>query len=105
MRVLVVIGLALLICSCGTVKTLIEPEQDVSIELADIGSNCKSLPRVYSGVAYDFCMLNSKPTEIEVNLLVWFYLLDGIFSAIADTIVLPYTISTQSKHGSIDVSD
>ncbi|WP_407832118.1 YceK/YidQ family lipoprotein [Vibrio rotiferianus] len=33
-----------------------------------------------------------------------FFVFDSVFSAIADTLVLPYTITMQAEKGSIDVN-
>lgn len=89
--------------ACGTVTTLSNSDQQISAKLSQQRTHCESVPRVYSGVAYDLCQLNSKPQGTEIDVLVGFYLLDGILSAATDTLVLPYTIIQQSDKGSIKI--
>jgi len=90
----------MVLSACGTVTTLSQSDQQISNNLTKRGTYCDSVPRAYSGVAYDLCKLNSKPSRTEVDLLVGFYLLDGVLSAATDTLVLPYTIIQQSEKGS-----
>jgi len=89
--------------ACGTITTLSESDQRISSKLAKHDTYCESLPRVYSGVSYDFCTLNSKPNKTAVDVLVGFYLVDGILSAAADTLALPYTVLQQSDKGSMQI--
>jgi uncharacterized protein YceK len=94
-----------LICiqGCGTITTLSESDERISSKLTKQDTYCASLPRVYSGVSYDFCKLHSKPTGTAIDIGVGFYVFDGIFSAATDTLVLPYTIFQQSDKGSIQI--
>ncbi|WP_226645817.1 YceK/YidQ family lipoprotein [Microbulbifer variabilis] len=94
--------------SCATVKT-INPE-DNQIEITHRGkkSYCEEIPRIYSGTSYNFCLLNSEPSE-TVNTGstingVPIVLLDSAFSVAADTVVLPYTVFAQAKFGNIEVN-
>jgi uncharacterized protein YceK len=95
-------------CSCGTIKT-ISPEKDhVVIKYHGKKSSCEEIPRIYSGVSYNFCLLYGEPSEKEdlgggFNGVPWF-VFDTAFSVVADTVVLPYTIVTQSKKGNIKVN-
>lgn len=91
--------------ACGTVTTLSGSDQKISSNLSRAESYCESVPRVYSGVAYDVCKLNSRPSGTAVDLVVGFYLLDGLLSAATDTLVLPYTIIQQSQKGNIQIAD
>lgn len=94
--------------SCATVKTVNPTDNQVDISHRGYKSNCESIPRVYSGTSYSFCLLNSEPSE-NVNKgasingvpLVAF---DAVFSVAADTVVLPYTIYSQAKNGNIKVN-
>ncbi|EPA98341.1 Protein of unknown function (DUF1375) [Pseudomonas sp. G5(2012)] len=62
---------------------------------------CQSIPRVYSGLAYDFCVLNAPPdpTGIYVPLV----LVDLVLTGVLDTVVLPYTIYRQGTDGNISI--
>lgn len=103
MRIPLIILAMTCIQSCGTVTTLSETDQRISSNLIKQDTYCESVPRVYSGVAYDFCKLNSRPNDTEIDVLVGFYLLDGVVSAASDTLLLPYTIYQQSERGSIQI--
>lgn len=61
------------------------------------------MPRAYSGVTYDVCILNSATVDYAQQLSMWFYLFDMVPSAVADTIALPYTCVMQHKHGSLSL--
>ena len=89
--------------ACGTVTTLSKSDYQISAQLSKKNTYCESVPRVYSGATFDLCKLNSKPKGTEIDVLVGFYLFDGILSAAADTLVLPYTIFQQSEKGSIPI--
>ena len=104
MRIPLILLSMICIQACGTVTTLSESDQRISSNLTKQDTYCESVPRVYSGVAYDFCKLNSKPKGTEVDVLVGFYLLDGVVSAASDTLVLPYTIYQQSEKCSIQIA-
>ncbi|MEE4751144.1 YceK/YidQ family lipoprotein [Pseudomonas alliivorans] len=70
-------------------------------------SNCSYIPRVYSGVSLDFCALNGEPRALrgqEVRPSESLILADMVLSGVADTLVLPYTLYLQSKHGSVTAS-
>ena len=58
-----------------------------------------TIPRVYSGTASDVAFLRVGGEDAG---LVFF---DLPFSAVADTIILPYTLVTQSKHGNLYTTD
>lgn len=103
MKVLLVLVSVVVLSACGTVTTLSSSDQNISNDLSRGESYCESLPRVYSGVAYDICKLNSKPSGTAIDLVVGFYLLDGILSAATDTLVLPYTVVKQSEKGSTQI--
>ncbi|WP_462384331.1 YceK/YidQ family lipoprotein [Pseudomonas sp. Marseille-QA0892] len=59
---------------------------------------------MYSGTAYEFCSLDSQP-RLEhdqpvdaAGLMIWMGL-----SALADTLIIPYTTYQQFDRGSIEV--
>tara|TARA_R110001592_G_scaffold38609_1_gene127164 strand:+ start:3530 stop:3682 length:153 start_codon:yes stop_codon:yes gene_type:complete len=49
-------------------------------------------------------MLHAKPVNMAVDLVLGFYLVDGVLSAVTDTVALPYTIPLQLNKGNIDIS-
>jgi len=105
---LVSILLALFPCSCATIKTINPPKNHVKISHYGKKSYCEEIPRVYSGLSYNLCLLNGEPSK-KANLggslnTIPFFIIDSAFSALADTAVLPYTIVMQKKEGSIKVN-
>lgn len=101
-----------LFCSaCGTTNTVLRDESTAVRKLHDVKTYCESIPRVYSGVGYDICKLNAKPVRVHDEGIshidnieaVPFAFLDIIFSAVFDTLALPYTIYRQSQDGSIKI--
>ena len=93
-----------LLSGCGTTTTLSNTDDDIKNKLARSNSSCENITRVYSGVAYDFCRLQSTPDSSFYNPFLVAYLVDIPFSAITDTVALPYTIYSQSNNGSINVA-
>ncbi|WP_444930186.1 YceK/YidQ family lipoprotein [Microbulbifer sp. SSSA002] len=99
---------SLLCASCATVKTVNPRDNQVDIAHRGHKSYCESIPRVYSGTSYSFCLLNSEPSKTtntgstlnRVPLVA----IDAAFSVAADTIILPYTVVTQAQHGNIKVN-
>ncbi|WP_415845536.1 YceK/YidQ family lipoprotein [Stutzerimonas zhaodongensis] len=106
MKASVVWIVAASLTGCGTIKTLTD-EDSAADDLARWESNCSVVPRIYSGAAYQFCNLDSPPRL--KNVPAWdkqppeSYLLDLGLSAVADTLVLPYTAYQQVARGSIAV--
>ena len=91
----------LLLSGCGTVNSVMRKEGDTARELRLVKTYCQSIPRAYSGVAFDFCMLHAAPDP--TGFLIPFVLVDIAVSAVADTVVLPYTIYRQSADGNISI--
>ncbi len=95
-------------CSCATVKTLDPPKNHINISHQGQKSYCEEIPRVYSGLSYNFCLMYGEPSK-RVNIGssingIPTVLIDTVFSAATDTIVLPYTLMTQAEKGSIKVN-
>lgn len=86
---------------CGTVKTL-NDEKGAADDLARWYSNCNTIPRVYSGAAYQFCNLNS-PQRSGAHWSAPTIALDLVVSGVADTFLLPYTGYQQYEQGDIKV--
>jgi uncharacterized protein YceK len=99
----VIILVCFALCGCGTIITQSNSDTEIAEKLRKQKSNCESLPRIYSGVSYDFCELHSKNDSIEVKGVLEFQLLDIASSAIMDTIFLPYSIYAQDKYGNIKI--
>ena len=92
---------AMFISACGTLTTLSKPDFEVRNDLHKRNSRCESVPRIYSGVAYDYCVVVSDPAAQHNEKYTEQYLADFIGSVIADTVVLPYTVIQQLDKGSL----
>lgn len=104
---LLCLAMAWALCGCGTVNTVLSSDAHASSALRKAQTRCESLPRVYSGIAYDLCLLHGPPQLVERDpaapALMPLQLLDFIPSGILDTVVLPYTIYLQGTQGSLDI--
>lgn len=99
-QLFILIALAL-VTGCGTFTTLTNSDQEISANLKRQKSNCESMPRVYSGVAYNMCKMNSTGKHAYFDLQLGFYLFDSVFSAATDTVALPFTAYAQTKEGNL----
>ncbi|HCA75688.1 MAG TPA: YceK/YidQ family lipoprotein [Alteromonas sp.] len=108
MKTFILLLLVSLTGGCATVKTLDPVYGHVNIEHRGKRSYCKEIPRVYSGVAYNARKLNGEPSRTPNwgNSLsgVPFFFFDTVFSAVADTVVIPYTAVQQYQKGNIKVN-
>lgn len=106
-KLLTVLLSALLLVSCGTIKSMDINENKVGITHYYGTTKCDEISRVYSGVRYDLCILHSDrknvPLKFQLDPL-WVTSIDVVLSAIADTIILPYTIYQQSINGNLEVT-
>lgn len=93
----------LCLTACGSFRTVVNSDQKVSADLRSKNTYCDSIPRVYSGVAYDFCCLHSQPRVMYIDGFTALYLMDGLVSAVVDTVLLPYTSYQHYMHGSLIV--
>ena len=100
--------------ACGSMITLFSSDQTVESRLQEKKTRCAHLPRVYSGVAYDFCALHAEPGYYEGPIIdvtsadysqgkamAVFLATDFLLSGVIDTAALPYTIYRQHGDGSI----
>lgn len=102
LRLTAALGIALVTVSgCGSLNTVVRDDAAAARELRKQKTYCQSIPRVYSGVAFDFCLLHAAPDP--TGILVPFVLLDITVSGIVDTVVLPYTVYRQSTDGNISI--
>ncbi|MFW0756577.1 YceK/YidQ family lipoprotein [Pseudomonas sp. H11T01] len=92
---------SLALTGCGTVKTVLQDDAQAARDLRKQKTYCQSIPRIYSGLAYDFCVLNAPPDP--TGILAPFMLLDLTLSGVFDTVFLPYTIYRQSTEGNIRI--
>ncbi|AWM95087.1 YceK/YidQ family lipoprotein [Pseudomonas sp. 31-12] len=92
---------SLVLSGCGTALTVLQDDEDATRGLRKQKTYCQSIPRIYSGLAYDFCILNAPPDPTGV--LVPFVLLDLTLSGVMDTVSLPYTIYRQAIDGNLGI--
>ncbi len=86
---------------CGTVRSVSDESKAVD-DLAKWSTSCHSIPRAYSGVAYQYCNLNG-PARSGAHWAPFTILLDMAASGIVDTVLLPYTGYQQYKRGNVPV--
>lgn len=108
MKGFITVLLALSTFSCATIKTINPPKNHINISHYGKKSYCENIPRVYSGLSYNICLLYGEPSK-SVNIGsslndIPFVVIDTAFSAVTDTIVLPYTIVMQADKGSLKVN-
>ena len=92
-----IMALALGSTGCGTMLTLTCNPEEVGPEY----KHCM-LPHIYSGTFYDITCQWGPPLDegpADTVKAILFY--DIPFSLVADTVVLPYTVVKQVKHGNI----
>ncbi|QCZ94704.1 YceK/YidQ family lipoprotein [Salinimonas iocasae] len=107
MKTIVILISTILCCSCATMRTIDPPGNQVNISYFGYDSYCKDIPRVYSGVSHNFCVLYGKPNGYTTNFQkthFTYLLVDSVVSAAADTLILPYTLVTQTSKGNIKVN-
>jgi uncharacterized protein YceK len=92
---------SLVLGGCGTVSTVLQDDAEAARGLRKQKTYCQSIPRIYSGLAYDFCILNAPPDP--TGILVPLVLLDLTVSGVLDTVCLPYTIYRQATDGNIRI--
>lgn len=100
-----VLGLLLAVSGCGTATTVLRADNVTVQDLKAKKTYCAAVPRVYSGLAYDFCALHAPPSsgnDFLLNGIPWVFL-DVPLSGVLDTLVLPYTLYRQSADGSIEL--
>jgi uncharacterized protein YceK len=104
MKKFFVVCCAFVLSACGTVTTLSKSDEYISEKLTGVKTRCATLPRVYSGTAYDMCLLHSNPDKKRDGFSAPIYVLDATASAVFDTIALPYSIYAQSEYGSLELA-
>lgn len=105
LKLSLLILLEISVSGCGTINTTFRDDMVASNKLANWQSHCDSVPRVYSGAAFDYCTLNAAPRRsigFDGYPAAPLIVLDMGLSGIADTFLLPYTIYLQNKYGNIE---
>lgn len=92
---------SLALSGCGSVNTVFRDDLSATRELRKQKTYCESIPRAYSGLAFNFCLLNAPPDY--TGMLVPLVLVDMTASGIVDTVVLPYTIYQQATLGNMGI--
>jgi uncharacterized protein YceK len=105
MKTLFMLLVVLTVAGCGTVQTVMRADEVAAKSLKEQKSYCGAIPRIYSGVTYDFCYLNAplekgRDAQIHDNAPA-IVLIDVVLSGAADTLLLPYTLYRQHADGSI----
>ena len=105
-KTVAVFGISIGVTSCGTFNTALQDESKVGYRMRKEETRCTSIPRMYSGVFYDLCALNSDrsvlrgPYVYNVGTHYAPYIFfDIAFSGVLDTVLLPVTTYTQIKEG------
>ena len=94
LKLLLCIFVSVVLHGCGTIYTVSTDSDKLKKEACN--NDC-SIPRVYSGTAFDICGISEEGGSQGEAILFW----DLLFSIPADTIILPYTFFMQIKEGSI----
>jgi uncharacterized protein YceK len=92
---------SLALSGCGTAVTVLQGDEEATRGLRKQKTYCQSIPRIYSGLAHNFCRLHA-PSDPS-GILVQVVLLDLTLSGALDTVALPYTIYRQATDGSIRI--
>lgn len=113
------VALLLLVVALGGCGSAMTVNRGDSADVRDMRLDktyCTHIPRVYSGVVYNFCTLNGESggayqrdaqlplPYTPLGYYVYWPLVDGVLSAATDTLVLPYTIFRQQRDGSIELT-
>ncbi|AZF08715.1 hypothetical protein C4J93_0487 [Pseudomonas sp. R2-37-08W] len=104
-RLSVLLGISLLLGGCGTATTVLRGDDVTVRELRGKKTYCQSVSRIYSGVAYDLCVLHGPPSSaggLSLNGIPW-AILDVPLSGVLDTFVLPYTLYRQNADGNLEL--
>ncbi|WP_460118937.1 YceK/YidQ family lipoprotein [Pseudomonas sp. H3_G09] len=109
MKIQAMLLAALLLGGCGTIQTVARNDQAAVDGLKQQKSYCGAVPRIYSGIAYDFCSLNAPlssgvDADNHRNTAIPGLLVDAVVSGALDTLLLPYTIYRQQVDGSIVIN-
>ncbi|MFV3303858.1 YceK/YidQ family lipoprotein [Pseudomonas sp. NY15181] len=109
-RLLTTLVIVVGVTGCGSVRTLSSDNVAKVDDLGLRGTACgDTLPRVYGGVVYNSCVLigddRQRGGPISRFSLMEYPapVIDMGFSAVVDTLVLPYTLYRQNRDGDIQM--
>lgn len=109
-RLLTALLIAVGMAGCGSVRMLSSDKVAKVEDLRLRGTACgDTLPRVYGGVVYNICVLSGDGHErggplYRFGLMMYpAPVIDMGLSAVADTLVLPYTLYRQNRDGDIQM--
>ena len=109
MKVQVLLVAALMLTGCGTVQTVVRGDDVAVKSLKEQRSYCGAVPRIYSGVTYDFCALNAPlqdgRDDQKHDFAPAIVLIEVVVSAAFAALLLPYTIYRQQADGSIIINE
>lgn len=97
--------MAVSLLGCGTVNTVVRGDSVARRNLNQVKTSCEMIPRIYSGVSYDICILRRKPshTTLWIGSAPELIFVDLALSGILDTVALPYTVYWQVNEGHINL--
>jgi uncharacterized protein YceK len=109
MKIQAMLLAGMLLGGCGTIQTVARDDQAAIDGLKQQKSYCGAVPRIYSGLAYDFCSLNAPlasgvDADNHRNTAIAGLLVDAVVSGALETLLLPYTIYRQQVDGSIVIN-
>lgn len=102
-NLIALIATCFIVNACGSINTIGRSDKAIITSIEKKQGNCKSIPRIYSGVNYNLCLLKKKGTGISAEPVLGLYFMDIAPSALADTLAIPYTAYDQYKNGSIPI--
>jgi uncharacterized protein YceK len=104
-KTIIVLVILFSISACGTMRTVPEKAQLKLKHSSKLNANtCKKIPRIYSGVIFNGCLILGPPNLYAPPSSAFFFFADTVGSLITDTIVLPYTIYGQVRYGNFPIS-
>jgi uncharacterized protein YceK len=103
-RISILLLLFSFVSGCGTLKTNFDSDAGIRNDLVRYKSNCTELARLYSGVLHNLCLLNGNTTDPVKQIILGYYFIDTVPSAVLDTLFMPYTLYSQSSKGNIKVN-
>ena len=104
-KIIIVLVILFSISACGTMRTVPEKAQLKLKHSSKLNANpCKKIPRIYSGVIFNGCLMFGPPNPYAPPHYAYFFLADTVGSLMADTVVLPFTIYGQVRYGNFPIS-
>lgn len=90
---------------CGTFNTVPYSNKQIAKDLKARHTRCESIPRIYSGVGYNLCVLNADGSTTAVDKEGFdLWLIDTPLTFVTDTIMLPVSSYQQYRLGSVQIN-